>query len=1314
MADVSIKIGGDSQALVAALKQGGDAFQAFVKKASTESDQLNTKLHQLSGGELLREANQYAEAVQHIGGASKLTADEKARLNAQLTAAIDKYKALGQQAPAALQQLAKDTEQVEKKTSLMSTAVKTAGAAIVASFTIGAITRFAGEIIDAASHIVDLANKTGFSTEEIQRLQYAAKLTGTDVETLSQAAFKLGVNIENCTDPASDFGKALEAIGLSLDQVKQMKPEEFFAAVNEGLTDVKSTTEQNRLGVILYGRDFASMAGSIRDGLADIRRDAIVTADAQIRALNDAGEAWDKLKLKAGEYALLAAGDVAKNTLKIWNTFNAPAATVESLEEAERRQYESISRFAGGVLNLQRQAYLVWIQQQRDAAAAAEETTHKQKDLAKATTDYTAVLKKVRDEVAALKPEQKAQIDAGIKLGVSHEDLSKQVNVSAQAISLYVEQTKQASSESGKAAKSIEVIKAAHRELFGQDLIDRAKVYVEAMKRGGDITQLADEKTEQLRKTLHEALEAYRRLGQQAPAEMLKLANASAVALAGFERFKTIRSEDLLGNIDRTPPAPVVDFGFEKKFKPISIESIIGPIDRKPPTFPAGAPSWLTDWASKFPAQLANAFTGGGGWKGALQATTSTLGADLFAKIAGKPGAGGQPGSGLAGGMTGLMGTVLSSAFPVIGALAGPLIGKVFEHFKKVEYKEIAKDVGRQWGTSISDGLAQQIEKDAKEKFKKDRAAGSLFNLDAIIAEGGGLADGNLEKYTRKLRDVFSMIDQGKFSIAQAGSVLDKNWNAFVTAGTDANGNLSDSLIEIIQLNRQFGTESKAIAAYLKTQAANNQTAFGSIVEAAHDATDNWHKVGEELRAAKDGLDELKKSGKASQDELTKATERYNLALANQKTNAAAAKQEVDDLGLQALLAYNTNIKAGMDPLQAAQGAGIATLRQAYADLGLEVENAALAQIFLSNQLAERNPRLAAGVGALTQSFIALRNSGIKLSADEFAAMERTGSQMYTRLQAEFAAMGKTGEEGTRAALSQMQNYLHEAQRQAKELGIPLDDNTQELIRQSQELGIWKDIGPSAAEKTAAAMEKVAEVMGGVADRLDQVIGKFASLAGVAGAAAAAAAGVWGGPSIIPEPGDFGPGEKTPIGHRGGLVMRGQILHDGGPVFEKRGGAILSPQVDSDDVPALLRRGEYVLNRDTVRAGGIDLFRSLNNARTPDAVTAELARANRFKQARIESGLPFTSAAMTARATSGGNADVVRELGAIREKLQGLAQPAPNLTINNEMHALGFTDRKRMVDEITKEVLKAVSGGGDHYGAFQNLVRGIKPLGDPA
>lgn len=72
------------------------------------------------GDKIIQAAHNVTAAVNQIGGASKLTEAEQARVNRTVEAALEKYRALGTEAPRALQELAAATRSAEKPLISMS------------------------------------------------------------------------------------------------------------------------------------------------------------------------------------------------------------------------------------------------------------------------------------------------------------------------------------------------------------------------------------------------------------------------------------------------------------------------------------------------------------------------------------------------------------------------------------------------------------------------------------------------------------------------------------------------------------------------------------------------------------------------------------------------------------------------------------------------------------------------------------------------------------------------------------------------------------------------------------------------------------------------------------------------------------------------------------------------------------------------------------------------------------------------------------------------------------------------------------------
>jgi hypothetical protein len=100
--------------------------------------------------------------------------------------------------------------------------VAKAGTAIVAG-TAAAVAGLAAGIgamitksAQSADEMVELSDKTGFSTQELQEMQYIAELTGTSLETMTSANAKVVRAMDAAQTAGSDQAKAFAALGVSV------------------------------------------------------------------------------------------------------------------------------------------------------------------------------------------------------------------------------------------------------------------------------------------------------------------------------------------------------------------------------------------------------------------------------------------------------------------------------------------------------------------------------------------------------------------------------------------------------------------------------------------------------------------------------------------------------------------------------------------------------------------------------------------------------------------------------------------------------------------------------------------------------------------------------------------------------------------------------------------------------------------------------------------------------------------------------------------------------------------------------------------
>ena len=258
--------------------------------------------------------------------------------------------------------------------------------------------------------------------------------------------------------------------------------------------------------------------------------------------------------------------------------------------------------------------------------------------------------------------------------------------------------------------------------------------------------------------------------------------------------------------------------------------------------------------------------------------------------------------------------------------------------------------------------------------------------------------------------------------------------------------------------------------------------------------TEGLSSYGEAVTKAQENYDKLAESGKATDEQLALASAAVTQALEAQYQAGQNNVQMLTDLGIQGIATFSAVYMAtgSYTEALAAVAPSLATLNQAYIDLGLQVDDVLLSHLMLQAGVLEANPALMAAIDGQAAAMQGMAQMGL-LNAETFGAMQRTGIELYQRLQAETAAQAAaTGDLGdhTVDALMPMQGYLHEATIQAELLGLPLDANTQMLIDQSKELGIWKEAGATAQDKLIKGMDQLVA-------KLDVMLGNLGAMTGL-------------------------------------------------------------------------------------------------------------------------------------------------------------------------------------------------------------------------
>lgn len=188
--------------------------------------------------------------------------------------------------------------------------------ALAAGGALGALLKSTVDGIDALN---DLADATGSSVENLSALEDAARRTGTGLDVVGSSLLKLNKTIADAR-PGSEAAQALEAIGLSAKQLRDLDPSEALLRVAQGLARFNDDGNKARLTQELFGKSLREVAPLLKDLVEQGGLNATVTKEQ--------AEAAERFKRNTAELSKTLT-DLARTitgpVIEALNKFNAEA-----------------------------------------------------------------------------------------------------------------------------------------------------------------------------------------------------------------------------------------------------------------------------------------------------------------------------------------------------------------------------------------------------------------------------------------------------------------------------------------------------------------------------------------------------------------------------------------------------------------------------------------------------------------------------------------------------------------------------------------------------------------------------------------------------------------------------------------------------------------------------------------------------------------------------------------------------------------------------------------------------------------------------
>lgn len=188
---------------------------------------------------------------------------ENEKLTKQLKDTERKFSRLEQSAK-------KSTAGMSKAFAGIGVGLAAATAAIGTAVT--GLVKLGNVVIDVSKSVADLndqAQQLGISFKAFQELKLAAIQSGVDVDKLTASLGKMQVSLGKMAETGKDG--ALRRIGLDIQSIINLTPEQQFAKIADGLNGIDNASQRAAAGAAIFGKGFRDISVLVAEGSTGLK-----------------------------------------------------------------------------------------------------------------------------------------------------------------------------------------------------------------------------------------------------------------------------------------------------------------------------------------------------------------------------------------------------------------------------------------------------------------------------------------------------------------------------------------------------------------------------------------------------------------------------------------------------------------------------------------------------------------------------------------------------------------------------------------------------------------------------------------------------------------------------------------------------------------------------------------------------------------------------------------------------------------------------------------------------------------------------------
>lgn len=224
--------------------------------------------------------------------------------------------------------LEQDFQKMERQLSRFGVTIGLSIAAAVA-----AIVLFTKSIISADAALDDMSEMTGSSVESLSALRNVAYVSGQSFDSIRMAMGKLSQTLSIVDDESKAAAVALHDLGLSVDEIKRMNPDEQMLTIAKALDKFADSGSKSAIIQALYKRGAQELLPFLKDLAREGQLVATVTQQ-QAKDAEDLEKAYRRIMLGIREFLAGGVREIAPLFVVMGNAMRPTIDAADDMEDS--------------------------------------------------------------------------------------------------------------------------------------------------------------------------------------------------------------------------------------------------------------------------------------------------------------------------------------------------------------------------------------------------------------------------------------------------------------------------------------------------------------------------------------------------------------------------------------------------------------------------------------------------------------------------------------------------------------------------------------------------------------------------------------------------------------------------------------------------------------------------------------------------------------------------------------------------------------------------------------------------------------------